>query len=480
MSIRKNYFYNTINQLLTMLVAIVTVPCVSRVLGVENIGIYSYTYSIVTYFVMFVTLGINNYGNREIAKVQNERDRLNKTFSNIYAMQFMIGIIVLIAYILYIIICVNRYKYLFIIEIIYIVAAIIDINWAMYGLEVFRFLAIRNTIISTINLIFILVAVKDESSLYIYTFILAGGALINQITAWCYIKRKIQFESISLVEIRRHIKPNLILFIPILAVSLYKIMDKIMLGNMVGISHVGFFEVSEKIIRVPTILISSLGIVMLPRMSNLYANSNASTGNFYIKKSIDIAMILSSSLCFGIMAISKEFVPLFYGVGYDTCVYIYLVLLPSCVFLAFSNVIRTQFLIPTGRDWVYIKAVIIGAIVNISINLLIIPELYSIGAAIGTITAEAAVCISQAIDIRKDLPIGDYVKRSIPFVMLGMVMFGCIYPININAHLLVVFMIKSVLGCIIYTIGLLLILYFKRSVYQINIISIIKALKNAK
>lgn len=462
MSLKKNYFYNTANQLLTMIVSIVTVPYVSRILGVTNIGIYSYTYSIVSYFVMFITLGLNNYGNREVAKVRDNKVELNKKFSSIYLMQLLIGIFILIIYFIYIVFFVHNNKIIFIIQTIFVISAILDINWLLYGLEVFKITAIRNMAISLINLIGILIFVRNKECLYVYTLVLSLGTLANQLVAWGYIKKKITFVRVKKEDILKHIKPNLILFIPIIAVSLYKIMDKVMLGNMINMSQVGFYESSEKIIRIPTILISSLGTVMLPRMTNIYANNNKTEGNLFIKKSIEIAMILSSSLCFGIMSISKEFVPLFYGKGYEICIYLYLILLPSCVFLAFSSVIRTQFLIPTGKEKIYIKAVILGAITNLVINIILIPRFASIGAAIGTLCAEMVVCISQAIDIRKEIPVNEYFRNNLCYIFLGIFMFFILYSLNLFNNLFVRLIIKIVLGVVIYIVGLILIYGYKK------------------
>lgn len=194
-----------------MIVSIITVPYVSRILGVTNIGIYSYTYSIVSYFVMFIALGLNNYGNREIAKIKDNQDDLSKTFSSIYLMQIITGVIAMVAYIGYILLFGHKYKIMFYIQIIYILAAILDINWAMYGLEVFKFTAIRNMIISVFNLMFILLFVRDDNSLFIYTFILAVGVLANQIVAWVFVRKHIKLIRVSFSEIVRHVKPNIIL-----------------------------------------------------------------------------------------------------------------------------------------------------------------------------------------------------------------------------------------------------------------------------
>lgn len=128
------------------------------------------------------------------------------------------------------------------------------------------------------------------------------------------------------------------------------------------------------------------------------------------------------------------------------------------MFLAFSNVIRTQYLIPTARDKIFIKAVITGAIVNIIVNLLLIPRLYAVGAAIGTLLAECAVCVSQIIDVRRELPVKIYIIRSMPFTVLGILMFGLVYFINLQFSPFMSLIIKIIIGALIYVIGLGIIL----------------------
>lgn len=468
MSIKKNYAYNTLNQILRILISIVSIPYISRVLGATNIGIYSYTYTIASYFILFIILGLDNYGNREIAKVKNNKILLNQVFTEIYLMQLIIGLIVVFTFYIYLIFFSDKYKIIFIIQSMYVISAIIDINWAMCGLEEFKFTSLRNCIINIINLILILLFVKSSNSLLLYTIIMSVGSIVNNITAWLYIRKHINFVKVKLNDIVKHLKPNLILFIPIVAVSLYKMMDKVMLGSMANIEQVGFYENSEKIIKIPTVLISSLGTVMLPHMTSIYFNEKNVDASKYLEKSLYIAMIISTSLCFGIMSISKEFVPVFYGKGYEVCILLYLILLPCCVFLAFSNVIRTQYLIPRGKDKQYIKAVIIGAVVNLMINFVGIPRFGAIGAAFGTLIAEATVCSCQAIDVRTELPIKKYILRCLPFITLGGTMFAILYMVDFNTSNIVQIFIKVLLGILIYIVGLFGILNFTK-IYGVDI-----------
>lgn len=447
-TIKRNFIYNSLYQILIMFIPLITTPYISRVLGAEGVGTYSYAYSIASYFVMFIMLGLNNYGNREIAKSKDDKNKLSINFWNIYFMQFMTGIIMNILYIFY---CftISSDMYVSFSVGAYVLSGILDINWFFFGMEKFKLTVIRNTTIKILTTICIFVFIKSRNDILVYCLIMTLGMLLSQIVLWPYLFKEVNVVKPKWEEIKKHIKPNMFLFLTVIAVSLFKVMDKVMLGLMTTKEQVGFYESSEKIIQIPTALITSLGTVMLPRMSNL-VNKKSNEENSLIYKSILFAMFLSSSMCFGIMGVSKEFVPLFYGKGYETCISLYLILLPSCLFLAFANVIRTQYLLPHGIDKPYVISAFIGAGVNIVINILLIPLYGAIGAAIGTLVAEGMVCIYQSYSACKYLEIKKYIEKSIPFLTSGLIMFSILYLINFNYDSIVSISLKIILGILIY------------------------------
>lgn len=452
-SIKKNFLYNSAYQILVMFIPLLTTPYISRVLGAEGIGVYSYAFSVASYYVLFIMLGLNNYGNRTIAQSRDDDKELSKQFWSIYALQFFLGIVVNVIYFFYCIILAEN-KNIALSMWLYVISASFDVNWFFFGMEMFKKTVIRNAIIKIVTTSSIFLLVKGKNDILMYCLIMTVGMFLSQIVLWPYVLKNVKFYRPSIEEIKIHIKPNLFLFLTVIAVSLFKIMDKIMLGIMTNKEQVGFYESSEKIISIPTALITSLGTVMLPRMSNLVSNKNIQS-NEIISKSIAFAMLLSSSMCFGIMGVSKEFVPIFYGKGYETCIYLFLILLPTCLFMAFANVIRTQYLLPHKKDSAYVISAFLGAIVNVVVNVILIPQYGSIGAAIGTICAEVAVCIYQSYTIRKEQPIKVYLKASIPFIMSGILMFLIIFNIYfVRLPLIINLIIKIIIGVVIYFVTL--------------------------
>lgn len=426
-------------------------------MGAERIGIYSYSYSIASYFGLFILLGLNNYGNRTIAAVRDDKTRLSKTFWSIYLMQLCMAFIITIVYIGYAIFIASN-KTMAWIQLIYLTSVALDINWFFFGMEQFKLTVTRNTIIKLLNVILIFLLVRNQNDLYIYAIVMVIGPLLSQLFLWGFLRKYILFVKVTFDEVIEHIKPNLILFIPVIAISIYTIMDRVMLGAMSTMSEVGYYENSNKLTTIPAMAITSLGTVMLPRMSNLIAKDKKSEAMRYIQKSLIVSVLLSSSMAFGLSAISEEFVPLFYGSGFEKCASIISILVLSSIFMSWANVIRTQYLIPNKKDNIYIVSVFLGAIVNVIINLVLIPSMQALGAAIGTIFAEFSVCAYQTYMVRKEIKIWKYLKQSMPILISGIIMYVLVINVPFVYSNIVTLIIKIAIGVLVY--GLLFIVYY--------------------
>lgn len=452
-SLKINFIYNLLYQIFVLLIPFITAPYLSRILKTEGIGIYSYKYSIVYYFMLIVLLGVHNYGNRSIAKSRNDKEQLSKTFFSIYSLQLFNGCLMVILYYIYIYFFnVDNIKISMIMS-IFIFSAIFDINWFFFGLEQFKKTVSRNIIIKIISIVLIFVFVREQKDLPKYAIIMSGTTLLSQLVLWTFLKKEIIFVKITFKDIKRHILPNLVLFIPVLAVSLYKIMDKIMLGMMTNMSEVGLYENAEKVITIPFTLITALGTVMLPRMSNIIASNDNQKVEEYIFKSIKFVMFLSIPMAFGLMAIGKEFAILFFGSHFSKSGDLIILLSITLPFLSFANVLRTQYLIPKEKDKEYIVSVILGAIVNLIMNITFIPLFSSIGACFGTIAAEIVVMSYQSFIIRKDVNIKKYLITSIPFLVKSIIMYIIIFPfafMQIQYYLIV--LLQIIIGMFIYFI----------------------------
>ena len=450
-NIKKNYILNVFYQLLVIVLPLITAPYVARILGATGTGIYSYTHSIAQYFVLIIMLGLNNYGNRSIAKSRDDKNNLSQTFSEIYTMQFITGIISLTIFIILIFINFFDNSIYMWLQIPYILSAIFDINWFFFGIEEFQLTVTRNSIIKLLTVILTFAFVKSSTDLWKYILLLSSGMLLSNLILWPFLFNRIKIKKVTYKDVSKHIKENLILFVPVIATSIYTVMDKIMLGFFTSVENVGYYEYAERIRNIPMGLISALGTVMMPRMSNLIAKNKKMEVKKNIDYSMDFIIWLSVALTFGIASVSKEFIPLFLGPKYDICIIITPLLCSSIILVGWANVIRTQYLIPMSRNSVYVKSTIIGAVVNFIINFILLRIIGIYGVVLGTLCAEFSVAFYQSLKIYKELSIIKYICILFKYIFIGVIMFLINKILELfgfsNFFLL---MFKIILGIIIY------------------------------
>lgn len=422
--------YNVLYQLLLIILPLITTPYISRVLGSEGLGTYTYTYTIANYFMLVAMLGVKNYGNRSVAAVRDDKKMLTRVFWEIYGLQFMCSVLAMVVYLGYVLIVEIEYQIIALIQGIYVFSGLLDISWLFFGVEKFKITVTRNIVIRLIDLACVFIFVRTRGDLWKYALIMTLGTLCSQGYLWFYVRRLVGWYQPKLVELKKHIVPELILFIPIIAVSLYTMMDKVMLGQMSTMSEVGYYEGAAKILNIPAGVITALGTVMLPRMSNLAARGKIKESGQYIYNSMIFAMFLASGMMFGIAGIAEDFVPIFLGEEYESCVLLIRVMAPTVPFVSWANVIRTQYLIPNHEDKSYIISVVLGAIANLAVNFSLIPSLGALGAIIGTVCAEGTVCVSQTLLVRKKLELTRYLKSTVMYFAFGAVMFLIICAIH--------------------------------------------------
>lgn len=421
-SVKFNFLYSIIYQILLICVPLITTPYLSKVFGTYGIGVYSYSYSIVNYFCLFALLGINNYGSRSIARGYNSKEERSKSFFEIYYIQLISSITSFIIYCICFIFIFKDFKIIYAFQMILIISSAVDINWFFWGRENFKLTVTRNIIIK-IGIVFcILFYVKNSNDLWKYTMIVSIGDLISHIVMWPFLLKEITFISVKFKNCLKHLKKILLLFSPILANSINRNLDKVMLGSMTTMAVTGIYSNADKIINIPVGIITALGTVMLPRMTNLYAQNNFKKANDYIKNSMILSAFLSCGMTFGLIGISKELIPIFLGNEFLESQVVVILLSLTIVFVSWSNVIRNQYIIPNGKDKIYIYAILGGAIINIILNLILITKYQYIGACISTIFSEFFIAIYQSLKVSDELEIKEYFKYYVPFIMNGLIM----------------------------------------------------------
>lgn len=446
----KNFLYNIIYQIFVFAIPLVSTPYISRTLGVDNVGVYSYTYSIVSYFMMFSLLGINNYGARKIAKNNKNKKEMSSVFINIYLLQLILTMLMTALYFAFVFLIYPYNKTIMTIQAIYLVSVMFDINWLYFGLEKFKITISRNIIIKIITLISVFAFIKDSDDLWKYTLIVSCGTLISQIYLWLFLKKHIIITKPNFRTAIKTIKPCLVLFIPVLAYSIYRVMDKTMIGFFAGTVELGNYESAEKIINIPISIITALGTVMLPHMSKMNDKKNIAT----INDTFRLIFFIIVPICFGLLAISSDFSDIFFGEEYSLTGNIIKLLIPTVIFSAVSNVIRTAYLIPREKDGIYVVSTIIGAIINLILNLIFINKYGAYGACIGTIMAEFSVMFYQIIKTKTVIKYWTILQILIEYVIKSLII---IIPIIAIGLLIENIYIKLLLQVICSAIAYLII-----------------------
>ena len=274
-----------------------------------------------------------------------------------------------------------------------------------------------------------------------------------------YLPKYLEKIKIKEIKIFRHFKPTLSLFIPQIAIQVYTLLDKVMLGSMIlNKAEVGYYDQSQKIIRMLLTIVTSLGTVMLPRMANTFMKGDNKKIKEYMKKSFRFAFGISIPMIIGIIMVADAFVPIFFGEGYAKVAILMKTISPILLFIGLSNVIGTQYLLPTKRQKAYTTSVVCGAMLNFTINMLLIKQLGALGASIGTIIAEITVAGIQIFCIRKEFNLKEIVICSKHYVISGIMMFGLLYiigklPIDNEP---VIMIAQIIIGIVIYGTVLIL------------------------
>lgn len=448
-SIKRNYIYNLLYQLLVIIIPIITTPYISRVLGASGIGIYSYTISVTTYFIMIGTLGINTYGQRETAYVQDDKEKRSKIFYELFIIRMVATLIsISIFYILFA--SHGEYSLYYKILLLELFAQIFDITWFFQGLEEFKKVVLRNFIVKIIFVLAIFLLVRTPNDVWKYTTIYAVSAIIGNLTLWFKLRKYLV--KVKHLEFKKHIKPTLLLFLPQIAVQVYTVLDKTMLGFLLhDMSVVGCYEQAQKIVKISLTIITALGTVMIPRISNIYAKGNYTELKKQLFNSFRFVWVLSFPIIFGLIAVADHFVPVFYGPGFDSVkglIAIFTIMVPV---IGFANVIGIQYLLPTKQQNKYTLAVICGAIINLILNLILIPHFKAYGAAIATIVAEIVGLAIQIAYVWKEFDFVKIFKAMFKYLISGLVMFGlCLVVGKLITSNIVAVILQIVVGIISY------------------------------
>lgn len=470
-SIAKNYIYNLIYQMLTILLPLITTPYLSRVLGAENIGIYGYTISIVTYFILFGTLGVSMYGQREIAYRQQDKKGRSKTFIEIIILRTItLSISILLFYLVY-----GRsgeYALYYRILIVQLVANIFDISWLFQGIEEFDKTVVRNLIVKLLSLILIFVTIKTTDDLWKYFAIYVGAELIGNVTLWFYLPKYLEKINLKDLKVKRHVKPVIALFVPQIAIQIYTVLDKTMIGTITNdMIEVGYYEQAQKIVKAALTVAGALQTVMNSRIANAYAENDQKEINRCLEMSFKFVWLLTIPMTLGLIAVAPKFVPWYYGEGYNGVIPIMMATAPILIPIGLSGITGVQYLIQIGKQKEFTISVTVGAIINVVLNIILIHFFKGVGAAIASVIAEISILLIQLRYFKEQFKLLEILKTSIKCFISGIVMF---IAVKIATYYLPVSILNTVIEVLIGGIVYILMLTILKHEFILNIYNQLK------
>ncbi len=420
-SIATNYLYHVISQMVILLVPLLTTPYLSRVIGPGGIGAYSFISSIAAWFVMFAAPGMSRYGQREISYVQDSREGRTRVF---WETKLLTCVTSAISLALFILLLVWKQRpaiwYLFCFE---IAAVAFDIIWFFQGMEAFHMIAQRNIGVRLMSMAFIFLFVRDQNDLPVYIAGMIFFPALGNALMWTKLPAYISRQRVRASHMWKHVPVAASLFIPEIAISVYSLLDKTMIGLYADhYAENGYYEQALKISKLVVTLVTSLGAVVISRIGYLYERRRYQEVNSLIYRSCRFVWMIGIPACCGLIMVAPVVIPWFLGPGYDRVIVLLRILALMIPAMGMSNVTGVQYLIPTKRQKVFTITVITGAVCNCVLNVLSIPYLGAVGAAASSVVTEAVVAAAQLFYLRKELSVIKILSLSKNYCMASFVM----------------------------------------------------------
>ncbi len=393
-SLKKNILLSTLYQVLLVVLPFITAPYLSRVIGVEGTGVYDYTSSYQTYFSMVAALGTASYGAREIARARMDEKLRSRLFWEIELMTVLTSCLSLCAWAVFIVLN-EQYRVFYLALTMGIFSTMFDISWFFAGLEQFKYTVAKNALFKLMGVVLMFIFVKGRDDLLLYVIIITASTMLGNLSMWMYVPRFLVKVDFRELRILRHLKETLIYFIPSVATSVYTVLDRTLIGLLTeGKSESGYYHYATHVVNIMKALtFTSLNTVLGSRISYLYAQERYDEIRRRIDDSINYILFMGLGICFGLIGVSGRFIPLYLGPGYDRVVTMLSLMSPIVLIIGISNCLGSQYYTPSGQRRLSARFIIIGSVVNLCLNLLLIPHYGGYGAIVASLIAEGTITV---------------------------------------------------------------------------------------
>lgn len=456
-SIKKNYIYNLLFQVFTAITPVITAPYLSRVLGADGIGKISFAESVVSYFVILATLGISTYGQREVSYVQNDKENRSIVFYNTFVTKFIVSLIVIIIYIL-----LSIFVFKSVLQLILtlnLLAVLVDVAWFFQGMEDFGKIVLRSTIFKVLTIICIFVFIKKKENVLLYALIIEIFGFLCNASLILFLPKYINKIDFSKLNPFKDISVIFMLFVPTIAIQICTALDKTMIGIITKSEFEnGYYEQAMKIPRILLYIVTTLALAVMPRIGLLFNNGEKKEIENLMYKSYRFVFLISLPMACGLFAVAPNFVPWFFGDGYDKSIVLIRILAFLLIIIGISNITGMQYMIPTKRQNLLSISVCIGAVINFILNYFLIIKYASFGAAIASIISELVIMLLEFYIVRKELSFVKIICEAKKYYFSSLIMLVVLCSISTQLKPSIINTILIILIGVISYIGLLFIM----------------------
>lgn len=402
-SISLNFIMNFLLTASSILFPLITFPYVSRVLGPTGTGAVAMGTSLVSYFTMVAMLGVPTYGIRACAQVRDNREKLSQTVQELLIINLIMAVVSYIVF--FILLCLvpafREESTLYTICSAAIILNVIGVNWVYQALEEYSYITFVSVLFKAFGLGLMFLLVRNAGEVLWYGFVTVVSSFGSAVFNFLRLRKLIDLHPCRPWNFRRHLYPIFTFFFMSVAATVYTNLDTVMLGVMKNNEVVGYYNAAIKIKTILVTLVTSLGTVLLPRLSYYYEQGKETEFLSLVSKAFSFVLLFSIPCCIYFSVFARPVVEFLSGPGYLPAVVPMIILMPTILFIGLSNITGIQVLVPAGRETLVLRSVILGAVVDFLLNLILIPSLGASGAAIGTLCAEFAVTLLQFWYLRK-------------------------------------------------------------------------------
>lgn len=431
-TIKKNFLYNLLLTISNILFPVITFPYASRVLGPEGIGKVQFVTNFAAYFVLLAALGIPAYGIREVVRHRADPVDLRRIVTELITINFVTSLLMFIIYASVVIIVPSLYtdRNFYIVAVFMLLLSCCNVDWLFSGLEAFRFIAIRSLIVRGICLLLLFFMVKQRSDDIYYLGISVAGIVLNNLWNLWTARQYLDFSTVKLINLKRHYKPLLLIFSTIAAISVYTILDTIILGFLVDYQAVGYYTAASRIIKITIPVVTALGTVMIPQIANAFKDNNLDQVRELAKHSFDFVIVIGVPVTVGLIALAPELIILFSGREFRESILPMQLFAPVILVIGFSNIWAVQILMPASKDSYVTISVFLGLIASLILNFSLIPHFHYIGATIANLLSETIVMIGLIYFSQKVIKINFDFKLTFQTLAVSILFLPAVYLIR--------------------------------------------------